>query len=355
MGRVPRAASLAVVFACACGDAGAFACLGDAQCAGAGGICQPDGWCSFPADACPSGQRYGEHAGGGLGGTCVPDGNGSTGAASGSGDGNPSGPSPTGPSLDTGELGSSTTTMPVVDDDTGPTPGTTSGSGSGDGESDGSASTGAASDPSLVAWYTFDDPTDLFADASGNGLHGYCGQSDCPLWQAGILDGAIRLDGIDDHFHVMHSRLFELTDELTVAVWVNVDSVTTSYHAIVGKPLGSETDNSWEIGAANDPLFYFGGGSSTQGSSVESLAFELGTWHHLAMTVGGNELRAFVDGALVGTTAIVELEYDGHTLIVGADIDFGSDSNFFQGAIDDVRIYDRPLDDAEVAALAASG
>lgn len=53
--------------------AGAFACDEPADCAVAGdaGVCQADGWCSFPADDCPSGQRYGEYAGDGLAGTCV--------------------------------------------------------------------------------------------------------------------------------------------------------------------------------------------------------------------------------------------------------------------------------------------
>jgi cysteine-rich repeat protein len=59
-----------VVGAC---SPGAFECTDDAQCVAAGraGACEPDGWCSFPADDCPSGSRYGEHAGDGKGGTCV--------------------------------------------------------------------------------------------------------------------------------------------------------------------------------------------------------------------------------------------------------------------------------------------
>ncbi len=58
-----------VVVAVSCGGNEVFACLDDDACAE--GICQPEGYCSFPDDACPSGQRFGEFAGDGLAGTCV--------------------------------------------------------------------------------------------------------------------------------------------------------------------------------------------------------------------------------------------------------------------------------------------
>jgi hypothetical protein len=54
--------------------AGSFACEADSECvlAGAQGICQPVGYCSFPDPDCNSGQRYGEYGPIGVGGRCVP-------------------------------------------------------------------------------------------------------------------------------------------------------------------------------------------------------------------------------------------------------------------------------------------
>jgi hypothetical protein len=62
------------VLAGACGPS-LFACESDGACRRGDerGVCQPDGWCSFPDGDCASGQRYGEHAGGGLAGSCVPE------------------------------------------------------------------------------------------------------------------------------------------------------------------------------------------------------------------------------------------------------------------------------------------
>lgn len=76
-------AALLVVDAAAgaCSPAGAFACEGDQACSA--GVCQPVGFCSFPDDACASGQRYGAHAGDGLAGLCVGEEPGSSSAATG--------------------------------------------------------------------------------------------------------------------------------------------------------------------------------------------------------------------------------------------------------------------------------
>jgi hypothetical protein len=53
----------------------AFACGSDGECVFAGqqGRCEDIGFCSFPDIDCPSKQRFGEHAGGGLSEQCVPE------------------------------------------------------------------------------------------------------------------------------------------------------------------------------------------------------------------------------------------------------------------------------------------
>jgi hypothetical protein len=69
------AAGLAAVGLTACSPFGGgnFTCDTDEQCrAGAGGKCEPNGFCSFTDPSCASGQRYEEHSGG-LSGICVGD------------------------------------------------------------------------------------------------------------------------------------------------------------------------------------------------------------------------------------------------------------------------------------------
>ncbi len=87
-----------------------------------------------------------------------------------------------------------------------------------------------------------------------------------------------------------------------------------------------------------------------------------GEWHHVAAVLDSDgspdvsDVMLYVDGLLdpVGSSKAMEIYtdvYSGRTrgLTIGAWEPFGS---YFEGVIDEVRIYDRALSDDEIAALA---
>lgn len=65
--------TLALLATTACTKASTFTCADSTDCKDGSftGTCQDNGYCSFDDDACPSGQRYGDLAGGELAGECV--------------------------------------------------------------------------------------------------------------------------------------------------------------------------------------------------------------------------------------------------------------------------------------------
>jgi cysteine-rich repeat protein len=77
--------------ATSCIAGGEFVCSDDTQC-GAGGTCEPSGWCSFPDASCPSGARYSRWAGDDLADACTEPAPATTGADESSTDDGPSGP-----------------------------------------------------------------------------------------------------------------------------------------------------------------------------------------------------------------------------------------------------------------------
>ncbi|MEZ5276879.1 MAG: LamG domain-containing protein [Opitutaceae bacterium] len=75
-----------------------------------------------------------------------------------------------------------------------------------------------------------------------------------------------------------------------------------------------------------------------------------GVWYHGAMTYDGTTLRLYLDGTEVGSTALSGIIATDSSMGVAA----GSQpdgSQSFDGLIDDVRIYSKPLTQSEVQAI----
>jgi hypothetical protein len=72
----------------------------------------------------------------------------------------------------------------------------------------------------------------------------------------------------------------------------------------------------------------------------------VGTWTSLAMTYDGADLRLFVDGAPVATErARGSIVATSRPLWIGGNQPYGE---YFDGLVDEARVYDRALDEAEI-------
>ena len=74
-------------------------------------------------------------------------------------------------------------------------------------------------------------------------------------------------------------------------------------------------------------------------------------WHHVAAVRGGRRLRLLLDGRLVASSATFDRgDYPlagEEPLLIG-----GGEHATFRGSLCDLRLYDRALEDTEVASLA---
>jgi hypothetical protein len=85
-----------------------------------------------------------------------------------------------------------------------------------------------------------------------------------------------------------------------------------------------------------------GGTTTTFGSSP----LTVGTWTHLAVTYDGASLRLYTNGVLTSSVAKTgSLAVSNNTLDIGGDAIY---SQYFQGVIDEVRVYNRALSVAEL-------
>ncbi len=148
----------------------------------------------------------------------------------------------------------------------------------------------------------------------------------------------------------------------TVAFWVKVSTVTA--HGLVAWGDSVTNGAKWHLrlnnAAGNGPVGAIR--TETQGDfTIGTTPLADGQWHHVASVYpGGGELGTvihYVDGVaeLAGgnnasTQAVNTNNTTADPVTVGRRTQ-GAADNYFDGAMDDVRIYDRALSDVEVAAL----
>src|SRR5262249_27072353 len=92
-------------------------------------------------------------------------------------------------------------------------------------------------------------------------------------------------------------------------------------------------------------------GSGFAGEVTTGRDLPLNTWTHLTGMFDGSTYRLYINGELAGSAAGSPLPPDNAPLMIGGS----GDCSTFAGLIDEVRIYNRALSQAEIQAIASTG
>jgi hypothetical protein len=197
----------------------------------------------------------------------------------------------------------------------------------------------------LVAQFNFDesDPV-VVTDLSPAGNNGTITGA---VRAAGIRGNALQFDGVDDWVTVNDSASLDLTTGMTLEAWVK-PSALAGWNTVVLKETGGGLAYSLY---ANDDAPR-AAGYCRIGWIDESVAgaagLTLDVWTHLAVTYDSGSMQLYINGELAATHAITgAIATSDEPLRIGGNAVWGE---FFTGLIDEVRIYDRALTQAEVNA-----
>ena len=177
---------------------------------------------------------------------------------------------------------------------------------------------------------------------------------------AGRFGQAFSFNGADRDFMEAEGAHFQ-PSQITLMAWVKASSSPGSYKAIIAK--GGDNDcgvASYALytGPNGGASFYIATSRTTTVSSASVPPADIwdGHWHALVGTYDGSHVRLYLDGALVGSAtpsdgAAIDYALDEDALSVG---DFEPCSGFsFTGDIDEVRVYNGALSDAQAAQVSS--
>ncbi len=194
----------------------------------------------------------------------------------------------------------------------------------------------------LVGHWSFNEGSGTVADdSSGNGNTGTIKNS--PVWAAGKIGGALQFDGVDDHISIAHNAVLN-SDSATISLWFKPNGVTNDV-TLLNKQSGY-----WIRVLSNRVYFYVWNGSAWKGRSFGS-GLQDGAWQHLVVTHSDQTLRVYLNKQELSSSPYTmdsPASFAAHPLYIGAY--FGT-SRFFNGAIDDVRMYNRVIDASEIEEL----
>jgi hypothetical protein len=190
-----------------------------------------------------------------------------------------------------------------------------------------------AVDGDLLGWWSFDDPGDLGADRSGHGRRGVV-RGGTP--GVGRFAGGLVLDGVDDYVDV--GEVGATGGPMTIEGWYRfgrfpIERVSSSgLHSVLYHHPG------------NEHLYLTGTNEFFRSSSL----LTPGAWHHVAVTWAddASTARLFVDGREVEVTVQGEAE----PVPTVEPFWIGRSFDFFEGAVDEVRVWGRALSAAEIRA-----
>jgi fibronectin type 3 domain-containing protein len=208
----------------------------------------------------------------------------------------------------------------------------------------------AAFDSALKVWLKFDELSGALAtDSSRNANDATLVNG--PLWTPGGLDGAVDLDGVDDHLALPAGQA-NYTNGMTFSVWA-YPVTAGNFARFFDFGNGAGIDNIYLSRDSTNSGLRFKVFNGTNGGNalVVTNVIALNQWQQFAVTVdNAGNAKLYKNGLQIGSgTTLAPLNVIRTNNFIGRS-NWPNNDNF-DGALDDLRVYNRVLSPAEILGL----
>jgi hypothetical protein len=219
----------------------------------------------------------------------------------------------------------------------------------------------------LVGYWKLDEGSGTIAyDSSGNGNDGTL--VDNPVWDitwiSGRSGGAVEFYGVGttggngDYFDCGSDPSLNMTGPISIALWIRPDADDPEGNLTTTAPLAKTDGSDWSFQVrygwgqgAPEPYMSFTFNSSPRAWAHVGKNLERYEWCHIACSHDGETLKCYLNGEETDSVPMGQFAGVGTPVIIGTD-GWGCD---WIGAIDDVRLYDHALSEAEILGTMEGG
>lgn len=205
----------------------------------------------------------------------------------------------------------------------------------------------------LVAWWKLDEGIGTTTkDSSGHNISGSLVNS--PTWTAGRIGGGLQFNGTTNY--VSGSNI-AVTGSITLCAWMKCNWPSAKYRPIVSINYGQfagvglvttgGNDMDWGtlgfllVGNGWQPATHFPRSNANYGNLTS------GSWHHVAGVMTPTSNQIYLDGVALPISSSITSSIVAQTNVFtlgGSPIT----NDWNDGALDDVRIYNRALSQTEI-------
>ncbi|HET8862485.1 MAG TPA: LamG domain-containing protein, partial [Solirubrobacterales bacterium] len=197
------------------------------------------------------------------------------------------------------------------------------------------------------AAYSFDENQGTVAhDSTGN--HDGTIEGGASWSGEGKYGSALDFNGTNGLVKIADANDLDLTKAFTLEAWVRPDTLA-KWNPAIAKLKGGPLSGYLLAASGNQATPAPPAGFTANNGSINgvngSAALTTGTWSHLAVTYDATNLRLYLNGELLATHSAVTAQANSGELTIGYSSYLAT---YFDGKIDEVRVYDEALDQGEI-------
>lgn len=206
-------------------------------------------------------------------------------------------------------------------------------------------------DDGLLSYWPFDEgsgTTSIDYGGSGNSVALHSAASFTNITPALDHDNPSAFKSVDNpnSYGSAPGTNIDTLQQFTIAFWVRLNAAPQHSMSLITLP--GKASLMYDTNVFKSPIFFtvYVDSPFLVSRGISLYGTQPGTYAHVTATYGGNGMHVFLNGQVVNNLP------GSYPLKPGSGVMFSAPDTPFDGALDDVRIYNRVLSDTEIARLA---